>query len=243
MENYDIFLSYRRETGRDVARPIKLELEKHGYNVFLDFDELKDGSFNQKIKNAIASAPVFIVILSPNAFDRCVNEDDWVRQEIEYAINLKRHIIPINPDLSFEGFPENIPEHIKEGLGCHQYSDILFGQLFEESVRKMVKERIISHVLPKRKYIKKRYMFLSAIIICLLALVSYYFISLRIKKTDISDLTHFYVNGVVFEMVYVEGGKFKMGSDSIGAGIGNDELPSHNVILGNYYIGKYEITQ
>ena len=86
MDKYDIFISYRRDGGRDIARPIKLELEKHGYSVFLDFDELKDGSFNQKIKDAIASAPIFIVILSSHALDRCSNQDDWVRQEIEYAI-------------------------------------------------------------------------------------------------------------------------------------------------------------
>ena len=54
MDKYDSFISYRRDGGRDIARPIKLELEKHGYSVFLDFDGLKDGSFNQTIKDAIA---------------------------------------------------------------------------------------------------------------------------------------------------------------------------------------------
>ena len=55
---YDIFISYRREGGLDYARPLKLELEKHGYNVFLDFDELKDGCFNEKIKTAQPTNPV-----------------------------------------------------------------------------------------------------------------------------------------------------------------------------------------
>ena len=41
------------------------------------------------------------------------------------------------------------------------------------------------------------------------------------------------------EMVFVQGGKFKMGS-SIG---GEDERPVHEVVLDDFYIGKYEVTQ
>ena len=45
--------------------------------------------------------------------------------------------------------------------------------------------------------------------------------------------------GVDFDMIYVEGGIFAMGSDN-GDG---DEQPIHNVTLSSYYIGKYEVTQ
>ncbi len=47
------------------------------------------------------------------------------------------------------------------------------------------------------------------------------------------------VNGVDVEMVYVEGGTFKMGSTLEET----DEYPAHNVTLSDYYIGKYEVTQ
>ena len=243
MEKYDIFLSYRRDGGRDVARPIKLELEKHGYNVFLDFDELKDGSFNQKIKDAISEAPIFIVILSSHALDRCINEDDWVRQEIEYAIIQRRHIIPINPDLTFEGFPKNLPQHIKDGLGCHQYSDILFGQLFEDSIRKMVRERIVPYVPVPRK--KQRKTMLYGIILALTILLVGCLVLRECQShtTDVSNLSHFIVNGTDFEMVYVEGGNFVMGADSLFREAESDEIPAHVVSVGNFYIGKYEITQ
>ena len=41
------------------------------------------------------------------------------------------------------------------------------------------------------------------------------------------------------EMVFVEGGSFRMGSD-----FGNDdEKPIHNITLSSFYIGKYEVTQ
>ena len=241
-ENYDVFISYRREGGLDIARPLKLELEKHGYKVFLDYDELKDGCFNEKIRNAIDEAPVFIIILSSHALDRCVNDDDWVRQEIEYAISKNRHIVPVNPDLSFEGFPGNTPKQIKEGLGLHQYSDILMGQLFEYSVKKMVSERIAPYVREKSAFKSKLILIVLLTVIVIISIVYYLLPSLK-KNIDVSDISHFVVNGVEFEMVFVEGGKYHMGEDSVGFGIDEDEHPAHNVFLSNYYIGKYEITR
>ena len=139
---YDIFISYRRDGGKELARPLKSELERRGYRVFLDFDELKDGIFDRRIMEAIDNAPIFMVVLSPHALDRCANADDWVRREIEYALEHDRHFIPVNPDLSFEGFPTDIPDNLKTGLGQHQFSEVMFGQLFMASVDKMVRERI-----------------------------------------------------------------------------------------------------
>lgn len=139
---YDIFISYRRDGGKELARPLKSELELRGYRVFLDFDELKDGIFDRRIMEAIDAAPIFIVILSPHALDRCVDADDWVRREIEYALEHGRHFIPIDPDRSFTGFPPDIPDTLKAGLGQHQFSQVMFEQLFKVSVDKMVRERI-----------------------------------------------------------------------------------------------------
>lgn len=86
--------------------------------------------------------PIFMVLLSPHALDRCVNADDWVRREIEYALSHDRHVVPIDPDRSFSGFPPGISEVLKKSLGQHQFSEIMFGQLFKESIDKMVRNRI-----------------------------------------------------------------------------------------------------
>ena len=52
------------------------------------------------------------------------------------------------------------------------------------------------------------------------------------------------VNGVSFEMVYVEGGSFDMGATSEqGSEWYNNEKPVHSVTLSGYYIGKFEVTQ
>ena len=46
------------------------------------------------------------------------------------------------------------------------------------------------------------------------------------------------------EMVKVEGGTFTMGATSEqGSDYDSDELPTHQVTLSDYYIGKYEVTQ
>ncbi len=54
------------------------------------------------------------------------------------------------------------------------------------------------------------------------------------------------VNGIVIDLVLVEGGTFTMGAtpDLMAlAQYDSDELPAHKVTLDSYYIGKYEVTQ
>ena len=52
------------------------------------------------------------------------------------------------------------------------------------------------------------------------------------------------INGVSYEMVWVEGGTFRMGATSEqGSGIPDGEKPVHSVTLSGYYIGKTEVTQ
>ena len=145
-KKYDIFISYRRVGGKDYARTLKPELEKRGFHVFLDFDELKDGVFDKRIMAAIEEAPIFLLILSNGALDRCVNEDDWVRGEILYADKVRRHIVPVEVDKTFRAIPENIPQDVKSVLGLHQFSQIDTETLMQESIDKMVRERIDPYV-------------------------------------------------------------------------------------------------
>lgn len=54
----------------------------------------------------------------------------------------------------------------------------------------------------------------------------------------------FTVNGCQFSMVYVDGGSFNMGATSEqGSDAEPDEKPVRNVAVGNFYIGKFEVTQ
>ena len=143
---YDIFISYRREDGQQYARILQLELQKRGYLVFLDYDELTDGIFGENIRRAIEYAPIFIAILSPHYLDRCKNEHDWVRGELLLAIKLNKHFIPIDPDNKFAGIPTGIPDEIAKLVGSHQQSGISFGQYMNASIDMMIKNRIVSRI-------------------------------------------------------------------------------------------------
>ena len=91
---------------------LKESLASKGYRVFLDLDELKDGIFDEQILQAIDSAPIYMLLLTEHCFDRCGNPQDWVRQEIEYALERKKVIVPVNIDDEFVEYPEDIPSHI-----------------------------------------------------------------------------------------------------------------------------------
>lgn len=150
-KKYDIFISYRRDGGAQYARILQLMLSQRGYNVFLDYDELRDGNFNEKIQKAIQEAPVFMIILSEKSMKRCVNEGDWVRREILMAVEEGKHIIPINPDNTFDGIPEEAPIEIKNAIGQNQHSEINFGQALGVMVDMMINERLVPDIGKRTK--------------------------------------------------------------------------------------------
>lgn len=140
---YDIFISYRRDGGAQYARILQLMLIQRGYKVFLDYDELTDGVFSDKIVAAIKEAPVFMLVLSKGSMIRCANDGDWVRKEITLAVEQGKHIVPVNPDNGFDGFPEGMPEELKDFIGSHQHSEISFGQALGATIDLMIKNRLV----------------------------------------------------------------------------------------------------
>ena len=136
--NYDIFVSYRREDGAQYARILSLMLEKRGYKVFHDHTTLISGNFADQIRNVIQDTHIFIMVLSPHYLDRCNNEIDWVRQEIMLAYQFKKYIIPVNPDNLFTNVPSDIPTEIKQVVEMHQHAQVSFGQMLEASIDKLV---------------------------------------------------------------------------------------------------------
>lgn len=153
--NYDIFISYRRDGGAQYARILQLMLIQRGYKVFLDYDELRDGTFSDRIKSAIKDAPVFMPVLSAGSMRRCVNEDDWVGKEILLAVQDGKHFVPIDPDRTFDGVPQDVPMAIKEAIEGNQHSEISFGQLLGASVEQMIADRLIEKVGARTSLEKK----------------------------------------------------------------------------------------
>lgn len=94
-----VFISYRR-TNYYTALAVYQDLTQHGYDVFFDYESINSGDFEKVIFENIKAKAHFLVILSPSALERCNEPGDWLRREIEFAIDEKRNIIP----LMMEGF-------------------------------------------------------------------------------------------------------------------------------------------
>jgi tetratricopeptide (TPR) repeat protein len=94
-----VFLSYRR-ANLPWALAIYQNLTEHGYDVFLDYKGVASGDFEQVILGNIVARAHFIVLLSPSALDRCGESGDWLRREIETALDHQRNVVP----LLLEGF-------------------------------------------------------------------------------------------------------------------------------------------
>lgn len=100
-----VFISYRRK-NLPWALFVYQNLTMHGYDVFFDYQSIDSGNFESVILDNIRARAHFIVILTPSALDNCHKQGDWLRREIETAIEAKRNIIPImveNFDFSSQG--------------------------------------------------------------------------------------------------------------------------------------------
>ena len=132
---YDVFISYRRESGSSIARLLREALEKRGYRVFLDVEDLKEGHFDEALLREVERIPSFLVVLSPGCLDRCAYEGDWLRVEIAHAIRTQRKIIPV----TLPGFVFPEVEYLAEELRAlprhqavehtHRYFDASMDQL------------------------------------------------------------------------------------------------------------------
>ena len=138
---YDLFICYRRKPDYDAALLIATLLGKKGYSVFIDIDEIKSGHFGKKIFRSIESSPNFIVLLSEGTLDKCNDEGDWVRKEVEYALQLNSNIIPIiRPGFSFKK-SKNIPESMSS-LSMHNWVE------YSQQYRNAMINKIISFLKP-----------------------------------------------------------------------------------------------
>ncbi|MFW5691322.1 MAG: TIR domain-containing protein [Chloroflexota bacterium] len=92
-----VFISYRR-TNIYHARAIHNWLTSNGCDAFLDYENIDNGAFERIILREIDARAHFLLVLTPSALERCANPDDWLRREIERAMDLKRNIVPLLMD-------------------------------------------------------------------------------------------------------------------------------------------------
>lgn len=95
-EVFDVFISYRREDGSEIAENLYTYLVKKGLRVFWDKEKLENGNyFDTQLKERIIATPHYVLIGTSKAFARR-DGDDWVWKEIK---------------LAHSGFDKNPKEH------------------------------------------------------------------------------------------------------------------------------------
>ena len=141
-ENFDVFVSYRRSDGKDIARILNLAFKNAGYRCFLDYNDLEGGVFGKKLENAVLDAPVFVMVLTNDYFARCTQEGDWVRREIELALDNDKIIVPLNYDAVLNGVPDYLDEKFRERVGCHNFATVYSNDAFEATFNDMLEKRI-----------------------------------------------------------------------------------------------------
>ncbi|XP_026847980.1 sterile alpha and TIR motif-containing protein 1 isoform X2 [Drosophila persimilis] len=134
----DVFVSYRRSNGSQLASLLKVHLQLRGFSVFIDVERLEAGKFDNGLLNSIRQAKNFVLVLTPDALHRCIADEDckdWVHREIVAALNSNCNIIPIM-DQHFD-WPEveKLPEdmrsvaHFNGVSWIHDYQDACIDKL------------------------------------------------------------------------------------------------------------------
>uniref|UniRef100_A0AAG5DCK7 ADP-ribosyl cyclase/cyclic ADP-ribose hydrolase n=1 Tax=Anopheles atroparvus TaxID=41427 RepID=A0AAG5DCK7_ANOAO len=133
----DVFVSYRRSNGSQLASLLKVHLELRGFSVFIDVERLEAGKFDNNLLQSIRHAKHFLLVLTPDALDRCVEDvecKDWVHREIVAALNSDCNIIPIIDNFQWPE-PEKLPEdmrgvcHFNGVRWIHDYQDACVDKL------------------------------------------------------------------------------------------------------------------
>ncbi|XP_006011059.1 NAD(+) hydrolase SARM1 [Latimeria chalumnae] len=127
----DVFISYRRCTGSQLASLLKVHLQLRGFSVFIDVEKLEAGKFEDKLIQSVECARNFVLVLSPSALDKCMGDDDqkdWVHKEIVTALKCSKNIVPVTDQFQWPDekcLPEDMRAVLKfNGIQwSHEYQD------------------------------------------------------------------------------------------------------------------------
>jgi serine/threonine protein kinase len=147
--NYDIFISYRREDSIEAVSLLHQYLSKE-FAVFADTAEINPADqWSDRIQTALKSAKIILVVIGKNwlckdsnskELPRISMDDDWVKKEIEAAIDQDKKIIPLLIGIDNVPVDVNLPEKIKKIAG-YQFIKLNI-QPGESAEIKLLRERV-----------------------------------------------------------------------------------------------------
>lgn len=97
-KKYDVFISYRRESGAQLASLLKVYLEVRGLSAFLDVASLGGGKFDDVLLKVIGQCSNLVVVLTQNSLKRCMGDhliEDWLHREVVCALQNNVTVVPL----------------------------------------------------------------------------------------------------------------------------------------------------
>ncbi len=132
-----VFISYRR-TNFYTALAVYQDLTAHGYDVFFDYQSIDSGNFEKAILENIEARAHFVLVLSSSALERCSQPNDWLRREIEAAIELKRNIVPLMMEEFDFGSPTTVQALSGKLATLNTYNGLrLYSEYFFDGMEKL----------------------------------------------------------------------------------------------------------
>lgn len=128
-----VFICHRRGINTYIARAVYHHLNAQGCDAFMDAQPLDSGKLDPAVLNQIAARTHFLTILTLAGVERCNDLRDWMRREIEYALDMRRNIIVLQVgDFSFDGSEQHMRGKLQR---LRQFPTVrLFHEKLEEAL-------------------------------------------------------------------------------------------------------------
>ena len=141
-----VFISYRRTNG-PWALAIYQNLKHEGYDVFFDYTSIPSGDFATLIEENIKARAHFLVLLTPSALERCAEPGDWLRREIEIALETRRNIIPLKLESFDFGSPVIASQLTGKLAALRSYNGLGLSVEYFQAAMDKLREQFLNIVL------------------------------------------------------------------------------------------------
>ena len=97
----------------DSRRPCCGALVPHGFDVFVDTQNIDSGEFERVILHQIEARAHFLLLLEPRSLDRISEPGDWLRRETAHALSLRRNVVPLLANGARMPAPSDLPADLE----------------------------------------------------------------------------------------------------------------------------------
>lgn len=149
-----IFLSYRRDDSIDITERIHEQLEQHfgSDSVFIDMDTIPAGAdFREVLTQAVEQCDVLLAIVGNRWLNACYldgphkderrldDPDDFVRIEIESALQQNKPVIPVLVGNATMPSDQDLPPSLQP-LAFRQATEVRRGRDFHVDIARFVRQ-------------------------------------------------------------------------------------------------------